>query len=68
METEYDILMKETAELWEDIDGTDFEGSWLHKRIRHAFNVGLNEGIDCIYDSAKRKMYLVDIDDEKEVI
>ena len=63
--TEYDILMKEAAQVWEDIDGTDFEGTWLHNLVRHAFNVGLNEGLDCIYDSEKRAMYL--IDNEKEV-
>ena len=66
METEYDILMKEAAQVWEDIDGTDFEGTWLHNLVRHAFNVGLNEGLDCIYDSEKRAAYMMEKETDDE--
>lgn len=60
-EDEYDILIQETSMLFEGKnDQLTLTYEELRSIVRHAFNVGLNEGIDCIYDSEKREKYLVD--------
>lgn len=55
---EFEILEKAVNKLFETENTLQLTKEQLWPLVRHAFNVGLNEGLDCVYDSEKREMFL----------
>lgn len=55
---EFEILEKEVNKLFEGKENITFSREQFWSFARHTFNVGLNEGLDCVYDEEKREMFL----------